>query len=391
MADVVNMGQAVGLRLVPVEGTLEELNGVRAPRIIHLNDPDHFAVLVASNSTSVQLLSEGRLLVGPGSEVAARYSGHAILLEGTGGEAGPRLDLPEFDYEFGLQGIGQKVSHTFTLTNSGDADLVVNVQPRSCSEPTATLSRKVVPPGESAALTLELELGSGGVVNQFVTLLSNDLARPLSYVTIRGYAPPDLLVSPDRLYLVMDRGQACSRGVVVNGPRDMRVLRAKCDGGDLLVSLSEGTQDEDSSRWVIAVSVPHPLHPGTTADTLTITTSHPDRPIAIVPITVEVRGDLEVTPATAFVGFVPAGEARTTTVVVASRSGRRFRLKSAVLSDASVGEVRAARASATQFAVAVTLRSLAPRTVDTKLLLATDVRGEERLEVPIYAQVVRAD
>jgi Protein of unknown function (DUF1573) len=390
MADLLSIGGTLGLRLVAVEGTLEELGGVQGPKIIHLKDPNHFAVLAASSSTSVQLLSEGRVLVGPRAEVAARYTGHAIILEGTGGEPGPRLDLPEFDYEFGLQGVGQKVGHAFRITNSGDADLTINVQRRSCAGPTATLSRQVVPPGESAALTLELELRSGGVVNQFVTLLTSDLARPVAYVTIRGYAPLDLLVTPDRLYLPLDGGRTSAREVVVSGPHDMRLLGAKCGSGDLLVSVSEPTHDPDANRWVLTLSLRHRRLPGTATDTLTITTSHPGRPIAILPITVEVRGDLEVTPATAFLGFLPADEVRSMTIALRSRSGKPFRLRSAVLSDASVGEVRRSRVSPGEFEVVVTLRSPEPRTIDTELVLTTDVKGEGRLGVPVYAQVVRA-
>lgn len=390
MADLQQAGRSVGLELTGVEATLRQLPRIRTPKIIHLKDPDHFAVLAAANAERVQLLSEREVAVLSRAQLERRYSGCALVVR-SAAVAGPQLELPEFEYAFRVQGIGQRVSHTFPILNAGSADLTVKVQPRSCNAPATTLTRTVVPPGQWAQLTVGFEVRTAGTIVEYVGLLTNDLDRPLMYLTVGGYVPPDLLVAPQRLHFTAGKSTAVVRELTVRGPGGMRLLRATCQGRAFRAGVGEPTDDGDMRRWRVEVVLQPRRNPGNLADTLTITTSHPDRPVVVVPLTAEVLGDLSVAPGRVFLGFLRPGETRAQDIMIRSRSGASFALVLARLGDPSVGTARTTRGGLAQWKVEVALQSGHPRTIDTTLLLRTDVKGEERLEVPVYAQVLPLD
>ena len=131
MLDVRQAAAMIGLPLEGVACSFQELmTQVPGPKIAHLRDPDHFLVVVQASDEWVQTVDRGVVVIVPRSELEARYSGRALtVVTPTAGEAaGPKLELPEFHYTFGMAGLGQHVSHAFGVRNLGDHDLVLRVK-----------------------------------------------------------------------------------------------------------------------------------------------------------------------------------------------------------------------------------------------------------------------
>jgi len=130
LLDVRDMAGAVGLDLVGVRASLDELAvGGHCPAIIHLQDPDHFAVLARLSPDWVQLIDRGVPRARPREALAKRYTGHALVLrQPVRAAPGPLLGLPAFHSVFRVTGAGQKVKCDFVCENRGDRDLLLETR-----------------------------------------------------------------------------------------------------------------------------------------------------------------------------------------------------------------------------------------------------------------------
>lgn len=185
--DVVNAGKPLGLDLEGVQATWRELLKVVAPSIIHVSDPDHFLVLARSSADWVQLVDGGQIVVVPRAEVEKRYSGHALVLKQEPRNGGPRLELPEFHFPFGILGVGQEVSHAFTVKNVGDKGLTVSALKKTCcGAPKVEVAKEELAPGESTQVTVSFPISYSGDVFKSAQLLTTDADQPVVFLTVHG-------------------------------------------------------------------------------------------------------------------------------------------------------------------------------------------------------------
>ncbi len=66
----------------------------------------------------------------------------------------PKVVAEELEFDFGRMVVGGEQDHVFTIRNEGDADLELLEGEPTCKCTKFELSRRVVPPGESAELTI---------------------------------------------------------------------------------------------------------------------------------------------------------------------------------------------------------------------------------------------
>lgn len=132
MLEMKQAAESVGITLVGVKATLEELQEVCGPKILHLKDPEHFLVIARFSPEWVHLVARGGVAVLTREEVEKRYTGQALILEQEESLAGPRLELDSFHYSFGIAGVGQEVEHAFRVTNAGNEDLAITLQAKGC-------------------------------------------------------------------------------------------------------------------------------------------------------------------------------------------------------------------------------------------------------------------
>jgi len=103
-------------------------------------------------------------------------------------QAAPRLDVDEPAFDFGSVLEGETVTHSFVLTNTGDALLVIQQARASCGCTATFLSKKTLAPGESLALETSLRTnGYGGrTINKTVVVKSNDPDDPEVILSLTG-------------------------------------------------------------------------------------------------------------------------------------------------------------------------------------------------------------
>jgi hypothetical protein len=97
---------------------------------------------------------------------------------------GPAITFEESEHNFGDIKQGDKVEHTFTFENTGDAPLIITDVRVTCGCTATNWSRDPIPPGETSTLTVKFNsAGKRGMQNKVVTIVSNAVS-PLNQVKI---------------------------------------------------------------------------------------------------------------------------------------------------------------------------------------------------------------
>ena len=395
LAQVKNMAAQIGVPMQGVKTTLQSLLQEQKPSIIHLRAPDHFVLMLDGSPQWIRLMdgNDGVLSVMPRAEIERRFDGFALQIVDNNFPNEPRIALQESDYAFGVRGVGQKVEHTFQLANAGQSDLKVNVQGTSCGCTAALLgeganaSEVTLQPGQSVPVKVTVEVQVAGSVQQMVTLATNDPARPLVYLTMRGTAPQNLEVSPQSVNLQLQQGETKDRVVTLVGPPDFAILDCAVDSPLLRVTKQLISKDETRANWKVQVTLADAAV-GNVKALLTIKTSHPERPEITVPITANVRGDLQISPNAAFFGFIKQGERQSMELEVTSRSGKPFQITSVEPSSKEGLQIEVPLNRAAQkHTVKVGLVPQTATFIESQLKLRTDSPEEPILIIPVTAFV----
>jgi hypothetical protein len=94
----------------------------------------------------------------------------------------PQVAVSEDEFDFGLIGATEVISHDFYLQNMGSAPLVISRAYTTCACTTATFSTIVIPPGKAAKVTLTLDAGyhdvRGQRIERGVIIENNDPNMP---------------------------------------------------------------------------------------------------------------------------------------------------------------------------------------------------------------------
>ena len=97
---------------------------------------------------------------------------------------GPAITFEEATHDFGDIVQGDKVEHTFSFENTGDAPLIITDVRVTCGCTATDWKREPIGPGETSSLTVQFNsAGKKGRQNKVVTIISNAVS-PLNQVTI---------------------------------------------------------------------------------------------------------------------------------------------------------------------------------------------------------------
>jgi hypothetical protein len=98
----------------------------------------------------------------------------------------PRLEVSEDSWDFGTVKIGSVVKHTFIIKNSGGANL--NFYPYSSCPACilVELESYSIPPKSEMKMNVKVVETQAGPYEGFITIDSNDPARPTVKLTIKG-------------------------------------------------------------------------------------------------------------------------------------------------------------------------------------------------------------
>ena len=151
-------------------------------------------------------------------------------------------DAPVFD--FGERFADESpVEHRFRIRNEGDVSLLVSVRETTCGCAASELSAETLRPGESAELTVRINLkGRSGRQRHTVVLSTNDPKQPQAALTVEGGVRPEADIEPMGVLLgriPADRETAADIRVRFPEGRPNRVLAATPDAKFLRTEVTE--------------------------------------------------------------------------------------------------------------------------------------------------------
>ena len=99
----------------------------------------------------------------------------------------PVLNVDDPEFTFGTIQQGEKVEHTYVLTNSGKRDLVLRKVKASCGCTAVQPAKTVISPGESVDIrTVFNSAGKVGNQNKTVTIITNDPKKSTLILWVKG-------------------------------------------------------------------------------------------------------------------------------------------------------------------------------------------------------------
>lgn len=112
----------------------------------------------------------------------------------------PQIHVENDSFDFGEIYRGEKVAHTFSFLNKGDAPLNIEKVRSSCGCTAAVPSNSVVASGESAELRATFDSGRfQGQISKTIYLYTNDPIRKVVQFYIRGTVKDEIVLSPKTL------------------------------------------------------------------------------------------------------------------------------------------------------------------------------------------------
>jgi hypothetical protein len=178
-------------------------------------------------------------------------------------QSAPKIVCAEPLHEFGTVDGSQPATHTFTIRNEGDADLVIKKIHAPCGCTTFRLDNKTLAPGASLEIPVTLSLaGRKGPQQKSLYLETNDPATPTLQLTMRGHVGSELEITPPMLVLRHDPKTGVIAGEVriINlAGQSLECLEAKSAEGKAAITT---TPLPDGKGFTLRATAATDLPPG---------------------------------------------------------------------------------------------------------------------------------
>ncbi len=102
------------------------------------------------------------------------------------GGTGPMISVDKESHDYGTIKQGGNGECVFTVTNTGDAPLIITQCQGSCGCTVPQCEKAPILPGAKSAITVKYDTNRVGPINKTVTITSNASNTPSLMVTIKG-------------------------------------------------------------------------------------------------------------------------------------------------------------------------------------------------------------
>lgn len=111
----------------------------------------------------------------------------------------PAATVDNENHFFGSMELGDVKEHTYTVTNKGEAALVLKQGPKSCACTKYEIANKVIQPGESTTILVEWKPKEPeNIFRQMMNLYTNDPERQVIQLTVEGTVASLIKILPDK-------------------------------------------------------------------------------------------------------------------------------------------------------------------------------------------------
>lgn len=210
---------------------------------------------------------------------------------------GPRMTFDSKVYRFGKILAGEKVNHTFIVTNTGDKALDISKVSPGCHCTTAKDWTHHIEPGQTGQISIQFDSSSfRGNVTKNITVWSNDKLSPTQMISLEGTIWKQIDISPQWAYIRSMAGATNMTSTVkIMNQGDEPVTVSDPVSANRSFTAELKTLKPGKEFELIVTAVP-PLPPGTTTGTITIKTSLTNMPMINITTIAQMEPAITVTP-----------------------------------------------------------------------------------------------
>jgi hypothetical protein len=99
---------------------------------------------------------------------------------------GPQIKVDKDVHDYGTMEQGGDGTCIFTISNTGNAPLIISLCKGSCGCTVPTCPKEPIAPGASASITVKYDTKRVGPINKSVTITTNAVNQPRKVVRIKG-------------------------------------------------------------------------------------------------------------------------------------------------------------------------------------------------------------
>jgi len=249
-------------------------------------------------------------------------------------EAKPRIEFERTEHQFGRVTDEKKIETTFTFRNDGSAPLEIRGIRAGCGCTIPKLEKKIYEPGESGVITVQFDPSKKrGLTNQRITVTSNDPERGSRVLQIKAevlklveFSPPNVAIQ--RVF--RGKGAELRMSFTARKPgceiTELDITGDKVQGIEVRMGGTRPTmiEGEPGTEGEIYVTVSPEAEAGVRQGKLVVRTNDTRKPLLTLPVTGEVRGDIQANPQRVSLGGMVGGERYNRSITLKSRSGAVF-------------------------------------------------------------------
>lgn len=296
----------------------------------------------------------------------------------------PRIEVAQALYDFGSVPQGPAITHTFTIKNVGQADLVIGQVQSTCGCTIAALAKKRLRPGESTQVAATFDTRhERGKASRQIDVYSNDPRTPDQVLTLQGVITVAAEAVPGEVnFGDLHKGMGATREVVIRRLRktgQFKIVKLSNTNSHLVVSRQSAGAGAVAR---LELTINRDMPPGPFEDTIEVTTN--DQPIEI-PVYGRVVGDLLVEPPQVSFGILPHGQSAVRYVRVVNSGVRPVTITAMSSTNPAVSVSAKPLAAGKQYRLTLELRKgTADGQLHGELQIKTDDPAQPQLTVPYF-------
>jgi hypothetical protein len=296
----------------------------------------------------------------------------------------------------------EKISGSFTFTNTGDGVLKVEPPLASCDCTEPKVTRDTLQPGETAQVTYTINLDKPLTGQRFIRLRTNDPRHPSEQLTIQLEYTPLYDVSPKSFWVNVPAGKEEAQGIVTIARVDGQPLAIEklASSDDWLSAAFAPDSKPDAAEARIIVTVRRPSRPPApfTGKVALWMTGHTDAPVQSIKVEGEVFGEVAARPRSLYWVIPDFGkdksaypaESLTRTIELSSVLGHDVEITKAIsdIKGLSIEVVpKRGKDAKKKFDLLLRFNELPDTFSNGKVTVETQLASLPRLEVPLTVAV----
>lgn len=305
----------------------------------------------------------------------------------------PSISFKETVYNAGDSWEGEIVSHAFSFTNTGDAELKISRVRSSCGCTASNLSSDTIAPGESGEIRASFNTRHyQGQKSQPVYVTSNDPTNPnvqlqlvTTVKTIASFDPANLQFDQ----VIYGQGATRETTLVFDGePFPIREISVEPEFFQArILEPEEETGNDSPIRIEVTLSPEAPI--GHQRGTLTARIDHPQSPEVTARVMASVEGIITYTPRMIFFSNQDQEEQAVKIVTLTNNGDQPIAIREVSCGipqfQAEVKTIQPGK----QFEVEVRLMTeIEPERYSTELTIETDLAAQEQISIPLRANLL---